>query len=286
MNGLYNGLYDGLLTGQSNGLFDGLDNGLHNGLFANESSINDSDAQRFINAIGTLTNQQALAVNILTNQLKFYNLWNKVYAIYPIVGGTSTSHKWNLKDVRDLSVAYRLSFFGGLTHNSAGITGNGTNAYIDTNLNDNSILRLDDACVFGYSSTNIAANSSPLFSTYEGSTNAIFINPRNASDIMSTRMHNSTVNSTSNTDSRGFYSLSRVLPTSYILQKNNTFTQINDASVSKQNNTIIGLGSPQNAFYSTRNLSFFGIVQGLNIEQSISLYNVVQNYQRLLNRAV
>jgi hypothetical protein len=50
-------------------------------------------------------------------------------AIYPFVGGTASTHKWNLTDPRDLDAAYRLSFSGGWTHNANGITGNGVNSY-------------------------------------------------------------------------------------------------------------------------------------------------------------
>jgi hypothetical protein len=53
-------------------------------------------------------------------------------AIYPFVGGTATSHKYNLKDPRDLDAAYRIAFNGGWTHNSNGITGDGTTGYAYT----------------------------------------------------------------------------------------------------------------------------------------------------------
>ena len=52
-------------------------------------------------------------------------------ALYPFVGGTATSHKFNLKDPRDLDAAFRLQFNGGWTHNSNGVTPNGTNGYAD-----------------------------------------------------------------------------------------------------------------------------------------------------------
>ena len=92
----------------------------------------DTDAQAFITAAGITDSTQQNAVNQLVLDLKSYSLWTKMSAIYPFVGGTSTTHKFNLKDPRDLDVAYRLAFFGGWTHNANGITGNGTNTYADT----------------------------------------------------------------------------------------------------------------------------------------------------------
>ena len=56
-------------------------------------------------------------------------------AIYPFVGGTASTHKWNLKDPRDLDVAYRLVFNGGITHSNTGALPNGINGYADTYVN-------------------------------------------------------------------------------------------------------------------------------------------------------
>ena len=92
----------------------------------------DTDAQAFITAAGITNSTQKNAINQLVLDLKSYSLWTKFSVIYPLVGGTATSHKYNLKDPRDLDVAYRLTFFGGWTHNSNGITGNGTNGYANT----------------------------------------------------------------------------------------------------------------------------------------------------------
>jgi len=95
-------------------------------------AITDSDVLAFIAATGITSNTQKSAVNTLVTSLKGYSIWTKLNAIYPFVGGTATTHKWNLKDPRDLDAAYRLEFFGGWTHNSNGITGNGTNALANT----------------------------------------------------------------------------------------------------------------------------------------------------------
>jgi hypothetical protein len=92
----------------------------------------DADAQAFITAAAITDATQQTAINNLVVGLKADGLWTGITAIYPFVGGTATTHKWNLKDPRDLDVAYRLSFNGGWTHNSNGITGNGVNTYAET----------------------------------------------------------------------------------------------------------------------------------------------------------
>ena len=93
---------------------------------------NDPDAQAFINAAGITGTTQQSAINTLVVSLKANNIWTKFDAIYPMVGGTATTHKFNLKNPADTNAAYRLSFVGGWTHSSTGALPNGTNAYADT----------------------------------------------------------------------------------------------------------------------------------------------------------
>ena len=92
----------------------------------------DPDAQAFITAAGITDPTQQSAINTLVVGLKADNLWTSMQAIYPFVGGTASSHKYNLKDPRDLDAAKRLVFNGGWTHNADGITGNGVNTYAET----------------------------------------------------------------------------------------------------------------------------------------------------------
>ena len=56
-------------------------------------------------------------------------------AIYPFVGGSAASHKFNLKDPRDLDAAFRLAFNGGWTHASTGAKPNGSNGWANTYFN-------------------------------------------------------------------------------------------------------------------------------------------------------
>jgi hypothetical protein len=88
-----------------------------------------TDAFNFLDAAGiTRTdNNSAIILGIanLTTDLKQYGLWDKMKAIYPMVGGTSGSHKFNLKDPRDADSAYRLNFSGSWVHSSTGATPSG-----------------------------------------------------------------------------------------------------------------------------------------------------------------
>ena len=95
----------------------------------------DADALAFMTAASITDNTQKTAVNTLVTDLKTYGIWAKIKAIYPMVGGSATSHKFNLKDPRDLDAAYRLVFNGGWTHSSTGALPNGTTGYADTKFN-------------------------------------------------------------------------------------------------------------------------------------------------------
>lgn len=104
----------------------------------------DSDAQAFITAAAITDTTQKSAINTLVADLKSYGIWTKIKAIYPFVGGTSSQHRFNLKDPRDLDVAYRLVFNGGWTHSSTGALPNGTTGYADTFLVPNTVLNETD----------------------------------------------------------------------------------------------------------------------------------------------
>ena len=55
---------------------------------------NDADAQAFITASG-ISGTEATAINTLVVNLKSANIWTKMKALYPMVGGTATSCKFN-----------------------------------------------------------------------------------------------------------------------------------------------------------------------------------------------
>ena len=92
----------------------------------------DADAQAFITAASITDSTQQAAINTLVVDLKGYGLWTKLGAIYPFVGGTASTHKFNLKSPLDTDAAFRLTFTGGWTHSSTGAKPNGVNAFADT----------------------------------------------------------------------------------------------------------------------------------------------------------
>ncbi len=113
----------------------------------------DTDAQAFITATGITDTAQKTAIDTLVKALKNHSLWSKLYAIYPFVGGSAATHKFNLKDPRDLDAAYRLSFNGTWTHASTGAKP--SSGYANTFLNMNSVLSLSGMSFSMYGRLNV-----------------------------------------------------------------------------------------------------------------------------------
>lgn len=97
----------------------------------------DPDALAFFTAAGITNPTERSAVNALVVAMKGDGgvIWNKMKAIYPFVGGSASSNKFNLKNPADTDAAFRLVFSGSWTHNANGATSNGIDAYANTFFN-------------------------------------------------------------------------------------------------------------------------------------------------------
>lgn len=94
------------------------------------TACSDADAQKFIDSAGIADQTQKDAICTLVRELKDSSLWTSMSAIYPFVGGTASSQKWNLKTPG----TYNLGFNGGWTHTSNGAKANGTTGYATTGI--------------------------------------------------------------------------------------------------------------------------------------------------------
>lgn len=252
----------------------------------------DSDAQAFFTAAGITNSTQKSAVNQLVLDLKSYSLWTKFIAIYPLVGGTATTHKYNLVDPQDTDGAFRLGFGGGITHDANGITGNGTTGYARTYVVGTSVLSLDDVSAFIYSRTNTAGGKIDLGSMDYPAPNyrSVQINARSATDFFSGTTSMATVDaSVANTDSRGLFGVSRLSSTDYLKSINSTQTTITatSTSLSYEGISLMAFANAGiHSAYSDRNLAFACIGSGLTATECDDLYTCVQAYQTTLSRNV
>jgi hypothetical protein len=243
----------------------------------------DPDAQAFITAAAITDPTQQAAINTLVVDLKGYNVWTKMKAVYPFVGGTATTHKFNLKNPLDTNAAYRIFWYGGVTHSSNGITGNGSNGYGDTFLNNN-VMGQNNAHISVYSRTN-TQNFGCDIGSWNGQYGlAIFSGYLN---LIRMSVNSTGLGTISNTDSRGFYLGSRLVSSSINIQKNSTQTAISNNSTTPITTSVKILRTGDfNGEYSNRNLSFASIGDGLTDTEAANLYTAVQNFNTALARQV
>lgn len=256
----------------------------------------DVDAQKFIAACladgGALTATQRNSVIYLSKRLKQLGLWDKLYTIYPVVGGTSITHKYNLKDPRNLDAAYRLTFFGSPTHSTNGIAWNGTTQYSDTffRYSDNYNLK----SMSYYSRTNATLNNEGSMGHFQTGGDGALLSIRRPSNIavLTFGANNSIINNGVVTDSLGFFHGQRESLSSMSLYRNAGLLINNNVTPTNTNlisfNMLLGAwsidGSP--ARFSNKECAFASFGQSLSTQEVTDFYNTVQQFQTILGRQV
>jgi hypothetical protein len=238
----------------------------------------DSNAQAFITAANITNATQQQAINTLVISLKNAGLWTKLVAIYPIIGGTAASNKYNLKDPRDLDAAFRLGFFGSWTHSSNGAKPNGTNAYarsycvptditrsaygvytteqVDTGVK---VVMAQSAAAGGYMSISLSVlgvRGSGTLTGYPNTTKGMIM----GFDINNGTSYYANINGTAQTVTR-------------------TFAAFN------ANDYYLGAFTAA-SYFSSNNLAFSFVGALDNQTQASSLRTIVQTYQTTLGRNV
>jgi hypothetical protein len=257
------------------------------------------DVLAFVNAAGITGGTEFMAIKYLVVALKNAGLWNNIKAIYPFVGGTASSHKYNLKDPRDVNAAYRLSFSGSVTHDSNGVTFSLANGFANTFLVPSTTFVQHSESMGLYSRTSGATatvNEVDMGCAVSTSIRDQLV-LRGSGDgfgasINSTSLGSGTIGTT-NTDAKGFYFISRNSSSNFEAQKNGvTFGSIatNALNVGSRSNIPMYLGCRNvlNAAqaFTGRNFALAIIGADYTSTQMTALYNIVQQYQTILNRQV
>jgi hypothetical protein len=261
----------------------------------------DDDALAFITAASITDNTQKTAVNTLVTDLKTANIWTKMHALYPFVGGSATSHKYNLKDPRDLDAAFRLTFNGGWTHSSTGALPNGTTAYADTNLNTSLRLTPNNLSIGLYTNTNRVADTSPSKIAYGNTDNNITYIPltqfylRTSTNQLLSDLGDFNYGRVSgtNTDTAGFYVNTRTANNSMKVFKNNTLfgssTTTNPTNTLPNSNLYFAAFNESGSSainFEIIDFQFSYVSDGLSDTEAANLYTAVQLFNTTLNRQV
>lgn len=250
----------------------------------------DADVAAFLTATGITDATIRNALNTFVKGLKLNGLWTKAKAIYPFVGGTAFTHKWNLKDPRDLDAAFRLVFNGTVTHSSAGATGNGTNGYYNTFVNPSTNLAQNSASAFLYNGTNTAGvNGAFDFGCYNaGGTSRVTFVKRSA--INNTQGSCNTANQhafSGTTDARGFGGITRTSSASFLFVNESTTANAVVTSAAPPNFNIYGMcynNAGTATGFTNRTHAFMWLGDGLTATEAGTLRTLVNTLQSNLGR--
>lgn len=243
--------------------------------FATASGISDPT---ILNALSTL--DQGLIDNSLDS---------KILALYPMVGGTASSHKWNFMDARDLDAAFRLTFSGGWVHSITGALPNGTNAFANTYLIP-SVLSQDSNHLLYYSRTNSQSIGQDMGALVEPG----FVR----FDMLLRWTDNNSYNSlmtifqvgVASTDSTGFWLSSRTNSSDIAHFRNATkIATTSGASSSPALFTIpiyLGAGNRAVPKYTNRETAMCTVGDGISDSDASTFYTLVQAFQTSLSRQV
>ena len=252
------------------------------GIVASQIASFDADAVAFFGRVttagGSLSATEKQAVNQLVLDLKANSLWSAMKAIYPMVGASAAACAQNLK-----SSSFTGTFTSGWTFASTGVTGNGTSAYLDTNLNQSPHITNTSQHISFYSRTDwISGNPGEI----GVATSNTFLLLR--SGFYSNQCDLNFANTAQNT--KGFYLGSR---TSSILRRGfyngaqvhevtdtpNATSSLNYYIGALNNNGVAG-------FFSPKECAFASIGDGLTNTNVSNLYTAVQAFQTTLSRNV
>ena len=245
----------------------------------------DLNAAEFFNATQILTVLQKEAVNTLVTDLKIYNLWDKMKAVYPMVGqaGVSSSFSYNLKDPS----TFRGVFSGSWTFASTGITTNG-NAYMNTALIPSTSLLLNDVHIGGYIRS--VSSVAPLLSAEDVSSfnNALYIWPTTTNYGGSVRINDNTSTTNSTLQNPQGLHLATRTASNEKKYRINKVEKFNVTAVSTNLNTqSIRVASGYNSEFSfVGEIAYITIGDGLTNAQCDLYVDAVQRFQTTLGRQV
>jgi hypothetical protein len=253
----------------------------------------DQNVRNFALAAGINDTPIINSLDTFVSELKSNNLWNKFYALYPLVGGTSGSCKWNLITTS----SFTLNYTGSFNFTNTGISGSGTTSNINTSFipNINSADWATNNSFGVYVNTNVSGG-------YDmGAESPFPASPAGADTYLISRFsgdtayfHNSSSVTVASTDSRGFWfgGVSGSSGTNMNLYKNGTSVAskaspttytITRALYFTANNTESGPAANAN---STRQYSLSFIARAFNSTEASTLNNIVQTFQTSLGRNV
>jgi hypothetical protein len=249
----------------------------------------DADAEALITAGPITDSTEQSAWRTLVAGLKADGLWSKTLAIYPFLGSSAGTTKYNGKNPLDTNAAFRLTMYGGLTHDSQGVTGNGSNGYMDPHFKHSNFPGQNDAGVIAVCGNNMSAGSKALY----GAIDSGFSGTRHLPNLGGTSyrsIFSGTGGGLSNSDTTGRWIHTRTGATADKTYKNGASWHVSNYSSSSNSSTssilILAANYNNGTIYQHANaeLNFFAFVTGLNDADKVAYDARIATFLTTLGR--
>jgi len=270
-----------------------------NNFFGSKTSLT-ARTIAFLAATGISDTTIANALNTMDLALIANGLDTKMKALYPFVGGTATTHKFNFMNPADTNAAHRIFWAGGITHSATGVLFNGTTGYGNTNIIPSTTFSsLATSAICYYSRTSAIVNGQRDFSAFTSSGPPSMSIGTNTGAFISDNLYYATNRlSAAIANALGLLMGSRVSTTDHRTFKNGVQIGSTDVAdngpqpglptiplfIGAANVSASGATSASN--FSTKEVSFAAASDGLTTTEAANLYTLVQNLQTSLSRNV
>ena len=250
----------------------------------------DTDAQAFFSRVtaagGTLSATEQSAIIQLVSDLKSAGIWTLMKTMYPMVGASAAACAQNLK-----SSSFTGTFNGTWTFASTGITGNGTNAYMETNFNQQGSWTSTSNGSMGFVSatnntTNVIDMGSVVLNDFLSGGSVLWVGTTYYSSLNG----DVATPGDANASTIGFFVATRTISTEHRRYKRGSSVinrTIVDGIPANINRSItLGAGRDQSGigYFSAKRYNFCFIGDGLTEAQVDSYWTILQTFNTSLSR--
>lgn len=241
----------------------------------------DKDAQNFIQIAGITDNVQKTAINDLVGSLKSANLWFKMIALYPFVGGTAMAHRYNLINVSEHIIAWGsasnhtvLGVIPNSSKNDLGLSMNAdsisVNIYIGNHISNLAVDLGQSTADEGYGRFLCHIKYTDGNTYYDAGYSGI-----------GGRL------TTAISDTRGLLSLNRLSGVQSVYRNGVLVSERKNSLNINFTNLCLNAGyAGSTTINNARQFRFLSISSGLSASELSKLYTIVQQFQTSLNRSV
>ena len=244
-----------------------------------------SSAQPYIDAVGTFSTVQEDAIKVAVAGFESSGSWDEYKVIQLFINGTLL----NLKDPVDADANFRGVLNGTTTYSQQGLKTDGSTGYLETYYTPSIDSVLNDEHYIVSCNSNYSNVNKRDFGAYnnDAQMTEMVLSGGAAGETLSATMNTSvSALSTTQTDARGVYSMSKNVSTDLRLFKNGVLkgNGVSEGILPTRTIWLGGLNTGGLFAPSKQNYTFFGISSGLTDAQIIADHATVNTLQAALYR--